>query len=78
MVTAASKRKATNVSLDVSLLNEAKSLGINISRTVEMGLREAVAKKRAEKWREENKAALEASNAYVDSHGIPLSSHRKF
>ncbi len=71
-------RKATNVSIDVELLAEAKSLGINISRTAEQGLREAVAKKRAEQWRLENQAALDASNTFVDEQGIPLSAHRKF
>ncbi len=72
------KRKATNVSLDVDLLREAKSLGINISRSAELGLREALAKKRAELWKQENKDALEASNAFVEANGIPLASHRKF
>ncbi|MHC8494772.1 type II toxin-antitoxin system CcdA family antitoxin [Thalassospira sp. SM2505] len=77
-VNAAALRKATNISIDVELLAEAKSLGINISRTAEQGLREAVAKKRAEQWRAQNKAALEASNAFVEEQGIPLSAHRKF
>jgi len=72
------QRKPTNVSLDVELLNEAKALGINISRTAELGLRDAAAKQRAIRWQQENKAALDASNSYVEQQGIPLSSHRKF
>lgn len=72
------QRKATNISLDVELLNEAKALGINISRTAELGLREAVVKQRAALWQQDNKAALEASNSYVDRQGIPLALHRKF
>ena len=71
-------RKPTNISLDVDLLNEAKALGINISRTAELSLREAVAKQRAVLWKQENKAAIDASNSYVDRQGIPLASHRKF
>jgi len=34
--------------------------------------------KRAELWKEQNKAALEASNSYVAQNGIPLVKHRKF
>ncbi len=71
-------RKPTNVSLDAELLKEAKKLGINISRSAESGLRDAISMKRAELWKEQNKAALEASNSYVAKNGIPLSSHRKF
>ncbi|MDP2699647.1 type II toxin-antitoxin system CcdA family antitoxin [Thalassospira sp.] len=78
IVHAVSSRKATNVSLDSDLLKEARALGINISRSAETGLREAVARRRAEIWKEQNRAGIEASNAYLEKHGIPLSSHRKF
>ncbi|MCC9624313.1 type II toxin-antitoxin system CcdA family antitoxin [Thalassospira sp. MA62] len=71
-------RRPTNVSLDAQLLREAKELGINISRSAEAGLREAISMKRAERWKEQNKAALEASNCYAAKNGIPLSHHRKF
>ena len=74
----AKQRKPTNVSLDAELLQEAKKLGINISRSAESGLRDAISMKRAELWKEQNKAALEASNSYVTKHGIPLAKHRKF
>ncbi|WP_336082295.1 type II toxin-antitoxin system CcdA family antitoxin [Thalassospira sp. CH_XMU1448-2] len=74
----AKQRKPTNVSLDAELLQEAKKLGINISRSAESGLRDAISMKRAELWKEQNKAALEASNSYVVKNGIPLAKHRKF
>ncbi|MBP3126945.1 type II toxin-antitoxin system CcdA family antitoxin [Thalassospira sp. ER-Se-21-Dark] len=74
----AKQRKPTNVSLDAELLQEAKKLGINISRSAESGLRDAISMKRAELWKEQNKAALAASNSYVEKHGIPLAKHRKF
>ncbi|MFH1804973.1 MAG: type II toxin-antitoxin system CcdA family antitoxin [Pseudomonadota bacterium] len=53
-------------------------LGINISRSAEAGLRDAVAKKRAEIWKEQNRAGIKAGNAYMEKQGIPLASHRKF
>ena len=32
----------------------------------------------AEKWVQDNKAALESSNDFVDNHGLPLERHRQF
>lgn len=71
-------RKPTNVSLDVALVEEAKALDVNISLAAAKGLQEAVAKRRAERWLEENKAALESSNAWVEKHGLPLAKYRMF
>ncbi|MES1945639.1 hypothetical protein PC39_16031 [Salinisphaera sp. PC39] len=71
-------RRATNVSLDSDLLREARSLGINVSRSAEAGIAEAVKRRKRERWLEENAAALESSNAYVDANGLPLSKHRQF
>ena len=71
-------RKPTNLSLDTNLLQEAKALGINISRSAEAGIAEAVRKSRRERWLLENAAALDSSNAYVDSEGLPLARYRQF
>lgn len=71
-------RKPTNLSLDRALLNEAKALGINVSRSAEAGISEAVERRRREQWLEDNSHALASSNAYVDAHGLPLSRHRQF
>ncbi|MBN8462835.1 MAG: type II toxin-antitoxin system CcdA family antitoxin [Dechloromonas sp.] len=71
-------RKATNVSINETLLAEARALKINVSKAAEAGLVVALAEKRAELWLAENKAALESSNAYVDRHGLPLAQYRGF
>jgi antitoxin CcdA len=71
-------RKATNVSLDVALVEEAKKLGVNISLAAAWGLEQAVAKSRAERWLDENRAALEGSNAWIEANGLPLEKHRLF
>jgi antitoxin CcdA len=73
-----SARKATNVSLDTSLLEEARQLGINVSRACEHGLAEEIAKVRAQLWREANREAIASSNAYVEKHGLPLARYRQF
>jgi antitoxin CcdA len=71
-------KRATNVSLNESLLAEAKELQINVSRAAERGVAQAVMEKRAELWLLENKAALESSNEYVAKHGVPLARYRQF
>jgi antitoxin CcdA len=71
-------RKATNVSLDGRLIEEARALGINLSRACERGLADEISQVRARLWREENREAIKASNAYAESHGLPLASHRLF
>ena len=73
-----SRTRPTNVSLDCALVEEAKTLGINISEASARGLEQAVAEARAERWLEDNRGALESSNAYVATNGLPLSGHRLF
>jgi antitoxin CcdA len=73
-----SSRKPTNLSLDSALLKEAKALGINISRSAEAGIAEAVKLHKQEKWLKENARALASSNSYVEANGLPLARHRQF
>ncbi|TVS19337.1 MAG: post-segregation antitoxin CcdA [Gammaproteobacteria bacterium] len=73
-----SNRKPTNLSLDSELLKEAKALGINISRSAEAGIAEAVKRHRQERWLKENACALASSNAFVEANGLPLARHRQF
>lgn len=74
----ASTKRPTNVSLAEDLLAEARALRINVSQAAEAGVARAVAEKRAELWLQENRSAIESSNAYVESHGLPLERHRMF
>lgn len=71
-------RKPTNLSMDATLLDEARGLGVNLSRAAEAGLREAVRAAKAEAWRRENRAALESTNNWVEVNGLPLAKHRLF
>lgn len=73
-----SARKPANLSLDQSLLAEARALGINLSRAAEAGLRQAVREAQAEQWRRDNANALAASNAWVQDNDLPLARHRLF
>jgi len=73
-----STRKPTNLSLDSALLKEAKALGINVSRSAEAGIAEAVRLHKKDKWLKENATALASSNSYVEANGLPLARHRQF
>jgi antitoxin CcdA len=78
MTTTGLVKKPTNLSLDPVLLEEARGLNINLSRAAELGLRREVSRAKAEVWRAENAAAIESSNEWVETHGLPLERYRKF
>lgn len=71
-------QRPTNVSLDAALVAEAKELGVSISQASNRGLEAAVKQARGERWLEENMAALESSNAWVEANGLPLEKYRLF
>jgi antitoxin CcdA len=74
----APSKRATNISLRSDLIEEARRLNINISQACERGLEEQVTKMRGEQWVEENRAAIDYWNAYVEEHGLPLARYRQF
>ncbi len=71
-------KKATNVSLPVDLIAEARQLEINISQACERGLVADIATKRRERWLAENMEAINGWNDWVDVHGLPLAKYRPF
>jgi len=71
-------KRATNVSIRRDLLAEAKGLGVNLSQAAEYGIAQTIKAKREEQWIARNKSALDSSNAYVETHGLPLQKHRQF
>jgi len=73
-----SRKRRTNLTLDAGLVEEARVLGVNLSQACEAGLTQQVRSARAAAWLEENRAALESSNAWVEKHGLPLARHRMF
>lgn len=71
-------RRPTNVSLDARLVDEAKELGINVSRASEDGLAREVREERKRRFQEENREAFEEWNRYVAENGLPLERFRQF
>ncbi|HEV8034940.1 type II toxin-antitoxin system CcdA family antitoxin [Yoonia sp.] len=71
-------KRATNLTIDPVLLDEARALNINLSATFEASLRDAVRARKAAAWLEENRAAIQSSNEWVEKHGLPLEKYRQF
>lgn len=65
-----SAKRAVNLSVDAALLAEAKALGANLSQTLEDALRAKLREQRHQQWRDENRAAIEESNAELDRNGM--------
>lgn len=75
---ATARKRPTNVSLDVALVEEAKTLGINMSQACEDGLAAATKQERERRWLEENRAAMSSYNEYIERNGVPLAHLRQF
>lgn len=71
-------RKATNLSLDVALVEDARALGINLSRACEDGLRQQIAAERGRRWHAENAEAIAAWNVWAENNELPLDKYRQF
>jgi antitoxin CcdA len=72
------RRRPTNVSLNPELVEEAKALGVNLSRACEAGLEAELKAERGRKWREENAASIASANHWVRENGLPLGRFRQF
>jgi len=62
-------KRATNLSADEVLLDEAKSYGLNLSEVFSEALEKRVRDERKRRWKEENRAALESYNQHVEDNG---------
>jgi antitoxin CcdA len=78
MLDAPSTRRSVNLSIDAALLAEAKALKVNVSRAADVGIAEAISRRKAELWLEENREAIDQNNSYFQEHGLPFSEYRGF
>ena len=62
-------KKATNLSINSDLLQEARAYGINLSATLERRLEEMIREMKEKEWLEENKEAIDAYNERIRKHG---------
>lgn len=63
-------KRATNVSLNADLLAQARELGVNLSQTLEEGIKARLAEERRRRWLEENREAIEDYNKHVEKYGL--------
>ncbi|WP_206664872.1 type II toxin-antitoxin system CcdA family antitoxin [Ewingella americana] len=63
-------KKRTNVTLSADLLEQARELGINLSATFDIALREAVRAQRRKQFMEENQQAIDSCNAFTQEAGL--------
>lgn len=64
--------------IDEKLVAEAKRLGINVTLALNVELKRLIEKERKRiAWREENRAAIEELNQWVEENGLWYESLRK-
>ncbi len=69
-MSAVQNKRSVNLSVNSALIQEAKSLDINLSREFESHLETLVKQRRQEKWLAENHAALDAYNDHIERDGV--------
>lgn len=73
-----SHRPTVPLQIDRQLAAKARDLGVDMTQAAEVGDAKAVRAAEANAWLDENRHALESSNAFVECHGLPLSKLRLF
>ena len=71
-------KKSANLSVNAALLDEAKALGINLSRAFEQHLSELVRREKEEAWHSEHREGIDAYNRLVEKHGVFGDKWRRF
>ena len=71
-------KTAVNLSVSEVVLREARALKLNLSQVFEEGLREHLKRRRAEKWLEENRTAIEHFNERIERDGLLSDDFRPF
>jgi antitoxin CcdA len=71
-------KRPINLSLTSKTVDMAKELGINLSQTVDAWLSEEVKRRYWERWREDNREAIDEYNVRIAKEGLPLEKYRTF
>ena len=71
-------RVKVNLTLDASVAETARALGLNMARLAEAAISEAAKAERNRRWRIENQQALDAYAQEVEAEGLPLERFRSF
>ncbi|MFN3580699.1 MAG: type II toxin-antitoxin system CcdA family antitoxin [Pseudomonas sp.] len=71
-------RVKVNLTLDASVAETARSLGLNMSRLAEAAIIEASKAEKNRRWREDNGDSISAYAAEIEEDGLALSQFRSF
>ena len=74
-------KETIELQIDGDLLKRARDAGVDVQIVLERALRHRLPVPSADeqaRWNEENREAIEASNRYVEEHGLPLAKYRMF
>jgi len=71
-------KRPVNLSLSARTLDRARSMGMNLSATVDQLLAAEVERQYWARWNEDNKEAIAAYNARIEREGLPLARYRTF
>lgn len=71
-------RQKVNLTLDADVTEEARALGLNMSRVAEAAIAEAARVERNRLWREANSGAIDAYADEIEQGGLALSRFRTF
>ncbi len=63
-------KRATNLSVNSDLLNQAKEMDVNLSAAFEQALAQVLKQRQQEKWLTENREAFAAYNEDVERNGV--------
>ena len=66
----AAPKRPTNVSINEDLLAKARDLGVNLSQTLEEGLKTRLTEERRKRWLADNQKAFAACNAHFEKYGL--------
>ena len=73
-----STKRAVNLRINKNLIDQAKSMHINLSQTLETSLVEILREKQKEAWLKDNRDAVDAYNQRVEAQGLFSDAVRQF
>ncbi len=72
------RKQSANLSIRSDLLRRARQQNMNLSKTLEDRLEKIFKARDREEWRQENREAVEAANAYIEKCGLWSDGLRRF
>ncbi|WP_343550944.1 type II toxin-antitoxin system CcdA family antitoxin [Pantoea sp.] len=76
--TSVRQKKTVSVTLEPTLLEQAREAGLNLSAILSQALQHEIRASEAEKWKQENSDGLQELNRIIDEHGLLSDEYRTF